>query len=67
SVPAPSTAFYGTVCPCCLSVNIIRSPGAAAERYDRILLQLLGRDPHGRPERFWDLGETCLVAAVRPP
>jgi len=41
------------------SINAIPSPGAVAERYERILLQPLGRDPHGRAER-------CLVAAVRP-
>jgi len=60
SVPAPRTAFHGTVCPCCLSIHIIQRPGAVAERYERILLQPLGRDPHGR-------AGCCLVAAVGPP
>jgi len=27
SVPAPRAGFHGTACPCCLSMNGIRSPG----------------------------------------
>jgi len=58
SSPKDSLSWDGI--PCCLCINGIPNPGAVAERYERILLQLLGRDPHGRPGR-------CLVAAVRPP
>jgi len=47
SVPAPRTGFHGMACPCSLSIKGIRSPGAVAERYERISLQLLGRDPPG--------------------
>jgi len=37
-------------------LNMIRSPGAVAERYGRTGFQRLGRDSCGRRERFWDLG-----------
>jgi len=60
SVPAPGTGFHGAVCPCWVSIHVIASQGAVPEGCGRILLQPLGRDPHGQ-------AGCCLVGAVRPP
>ena len=42
SDPAPRTNSHKTVVLCCLSIKAIRSQGAVAERYVRILLSRLG-------------------------